>query len=449
MPLFAGSEMLVGGATIALAQDDVIKQRQENRKEAGATMRAIKGVIDAKGDVKTIVPQAAKLKTLEAAFIKMFPAGSDKGDTKALPTVWSDMAGFKGKAAAFSAAADKLAAATAAGDNAGATAAFGDVRKSCGDCHTGYREAQQRPGGALKDPAPGADLFLLGLEVLHHIAYARGGDLDAVPRAGLFVALVLPRQVIGHRLEAMTRDLDARGEVHHRRLEHQLIGGRRLEGLRIVVDAANGAASALAGPLLALTGADVVAIHDTPDGRNINAACGATDTASLAAAVVEHGADIGLALDGDADRLVAIDHTGGFVDGDHIIGILAILAGLYCMKHHALTIVVLALVVGAYWIIHGVGDLVVAASAGPVPGRGLKVVAGLFSMAAGFIILFWPGISLLLLLTITGAWLLFYGVVLAGLALTGHFLLERVLKPHGKQMPPARLRLDAFARESE
>ena len=109
-------------------------------------------------------------------------------------------------------------------------------------------------------------------------------------------------------------------------VEHVLgaIDRRRLDGLRIVVDAANGAASALAGPLLALTGADVVAIHDAPDGRNINAGCGATDTASLAAAVVEHGADIGLALDGDADRLVAIDHTGGFVDGDHIIGILAI-----------------------------------------------------------------------------------------------------------------------------
>ena len=109
-------------------------------------------------------------------------------------------------------------------------------------------------------------------------------------------------------------------------VEHVLgaIGGRRLDGLRIVVDAANGAATALAGPLLALTGADVVAIHDAPDGRNINAGCGATDTASLAAAVVEHGADLGLALDGDADRLLAIDHTGGFVDGDHIIGILAI-----------------------------------------------------------------------------------------------------------------------------
>ncbi len=117
------------------------------------------------------------------------------------------------------------------------------------------------------------------------------------------------------------------------------------------------------------------------------------------------------------DGITARSDSGGMRAADIIIGILAIVAGLYCLKHHSLTIVVLALVIGAYWIIHGVGDLVVAASAGPVPGRGLKVVGGLFSMAAGFIILFWPGISLVLLLTIMGAWLLFYGVVLAGLAL--------------------------------
>src|SRR5258708_11770756 len=84
---------MVGGTTIALAQDDVIKQRQENRKETAATMRAIKGVIDAKSDVKAIVPQAAKLKTLELAFDKMFPAGSAQGGTKALPAVWTAMAG--------------------------------------------------------------------------------------------------------------------------------------------------------------------------------------------------------------------------------------------------------------------------------------------------------------------------------------------------------------------
>ena len=101
------------------------------------------------------------------------------------------------------------------------------------------------------------------------------------------------------------------------------LDGRRLEGMRIVVDAANGAASALAAPLLAAAGADVVAIHDQPDGRNINAGCGATDTASLSAAVVRHGADLGVALDGDADRLMAVDHTGALVDGDHVIAICA------------------------------------------------------------------------------------------------------------------------------
>jgi len=60
---------MVGGATIALAQADVIKQRQDNRKETAATMRSIKGVIDAKGDVKAVVTSAAKLKELEAAFV--------------------------------------------------------------------------------------------------------------------------------------------------------------------------------------------------------------------------------------------------------------------------------------------------------------------------------------------------------------------------------------------
>jgi phosphoglucosamine mutase len=99
--------------------------------------------------------------------------------------------------------------------------------------------------------------------------------------------------------------------------------GRRLDGLRLVVDAANGAASGLAGRLLRSTGADVVAMHDQPDGRNINAGCGATDPTSLARAVVAGGADLGLALDGDADRLMAVDHTGTVVDGDHVLAICA------------------------------------------------------------------------------------------------------------------------------
>jgi phosphoglucosamine mutase len=102
------------------------------------------------------------------------------------------------------------------------------------------------------------------------------------------------------------------------------LDGRRLAGLRVVVDAANGAASALAGPLLTSAGADVVVIHAEPDGRNINEGCGAMNTASLSAAVVHHGADLGVALDGDADRLLAVDHAGALVDGDHIIAICAL-----------------------------------------------------------------------------------------------------------------------------
>ena len=130
---------LVSGATIAFAQADVIKARQDNRKATGPEMRAIKAIVDAKGDVKDIGKHAAKLKELEIAFGKMFPAGSDKGETKALPTVWSDKAGFEKAGMNAQAAYDKLAMAAGSGDMAATAAAFGDVSKACGACHTTYR----------------------------------------------------------------------------------------------------------------------------------------------------------------------------------------------------------------------------------------------------------------------------------------------------------------------
>jgi phosphoglucosamine mutase len=101
------------------------------------------------------------------------------------------------------------------------------------------------------------------------------------------------------------------------------IEGRSLDGLRIVIDTANGASYQVAPALFTAAGADVIAIHDRPDGRNINDHCGATHTESLSAAVLEHGADFGLALDGDADRLMAIGHDGRLVDGDHVLAICA------------------------------------------------------------------------------------------------------------------------------
>jgi phosphoglucosamine mutase len=99
--------------------------------------------------------------------------------------------------------------------------------------------------------------------------------------------------------------------------------GRRLDGMRVVIDAANGAGSIVGPEVLRATGADVIVVSDAPDGRNINDGCGATVPARVAAAVLERGADVGVALDGDADRLIAVDHTGAVVDGDHIIAIIA------------------------------------------------------------------------------------------------------------------------------
>ncbi len=95
-------------------------------------------------------------------------------------------------------------------------------------------------------------------------------------------------------------------------------------GLHIVLDTANGAAHAVAPAILRATGARVTVIHDQPDGDNINRGCGATAPESLMAAVAEHGADVGFALDGDADRCVAVDRHGRLVDGDQVLGILAL-----------------------------------------------------------------------------------------------------------------------------
>ena len=98
---------------------------------------------------------------------------------------------------------------------------------------------------------------------------------------------------------------------------------RRLDSLRVVLDTAHGAAYDVGPEVLRAAGASVEVLHAAPDGRNINDGCGATDPASLARAVVGSGADLGVALDGDADRLIAVDQRGRIIDGDHIIAICA------------------------------------------------------------------------------------------------------------------------------
>jgi phosphoglucosamine mutase len=99
--------------------------------------------------------------------------------------------------------------------------------------------------------------------------------------------------------------------------------GQRLNGLRIVVDCANGAAYRTAPEVLWELGAEVVPIGDAPDGFNINRDCGSTHTAAAVAAVKAHGADLGISLDGDADRVMIIDETGSVADGDQIMALIA------------------------------------------------------------------------------------------------------------------------------
>jgi phosphoglucosamine mutase len=97
----------------------------------------------------------------------------------------------------------------------------------------------------------------------------------------------------------------------------------KFDDLKIVVDCANGAASFVAPEVLRRAGADVIAISDKPNGLNINDSCGSTHLENLISRVKAEGADLGIAHDGDADRVMAIDHQGNVIDGDYILGILA------------------------------------------------------------------------------------------------------------------------------
>lgn len=101
------------------------------------------------------------------------------------------------------------------------------------------------------------------------------------------------------------------------------VGPNALSGMRLVIDCANGAAAELGPEPFRRLGAEVTVIGDKPDGVNINLGFGSTDTAALQAAVTQVGASAGLAFDGDADRLIAVDEQGQVVDGDRVLGILA------------------------------------------------------------------------------------------------------------------------------
>ena len=142
-------------------------------------------------------------------------------------------------------------------------------------------------------------------------------DIEALMRSDLSSRLAEPR-----RLGRASRLVDAAGR-YIESAKATFPRGMTLEGLKIVVDCAHGAAYKVAPTVLWELGAEVIRVGVSPDGFNINRDVGSTEPAHLCEQVLSHGADLGIALDGDADRMLLADETGRLVDGDQILALIA------------------------------------------------------------------------------------------------------------------------------
>ncbi|GER02292.1 phosphoglucosamine mutase [Iodidimonas gelatinilytica] len=142
-------------------------------------------------------------------------------------------------------------------------------------------------------------------------------DIERLMDNGLDEGLVAPSD-----LGRASRLADAEGR-YIEFAKATVPAGLTLDGVKVVIDCSNGAAYKVAPTVLWELGADVVRIGVDPDGFNINDGCGSTAPERMAKAVVEHGADLGIALDGDADRLILADETGRIVDGDQLMALIA------------------------------------------------------------------------------------------------------------------------------
>lgn len=153
---------------------------------------------------------------------------------------------------------------------------------------------------------------------------AGGRKLSLEEEEGVARALdVEPSSLQGDHLGRITYDLTAADRYCSQVVD--ALEGRSLGGLEVVIDCANGAAVATARPILEAAGAKVAAVlGDQPDGTNINSGCGSTEPALLARTVQETGAAVGLAFDGDADRVIAVDDRGEVVDGDRLLALFAL-----------------------------------------------------------------------------------------------------------------------------
>lgn len=151
-----------------------------------------------------------------------------------------------------------------------------------------------------------------------------GAKLPDAVEAAIESRLDEPMTVVSPDLLGRARRVDDASGRYIEFCKGTIPFGTDLRGLRLVVDSANGADYAIAPRVFRELGAEVTAIGSEPDGLNINAGCGATDTAALSAQVVAEQADAGIALDGDGDRVIMVDAAGRVVDGDVLLLILAI-----------------------------------------------------------------------------------------------------------------------------
>jgi phosphoglucosamine mutase len=177
--------------------------------------------------------------------------------------------------------------------------------------------AQQRGGVGVVVSASHNPYYDNGLKVLG----VGGTKLDHATEAAVESALNVAESPSSNDFAVIAIDESAEADY----IEHlRKLAPADLSSLSLVVDCANGAASHVAHELFASTGARLVMIHDQPDGRNINEGAGSTHVESLIEAVREAGADLGLAFDGDADRLIAVDAEGTIRDGDDLMVLFAL-----------------------------------------------------------------------------------------------------------------------------
>ncbi len=159
-----------------------------------------------------------------------------------------------------------------------------------------------------------------GLKVLDE----RGLKLDDRVEDELEALIGRADGLIGPTNGALGREVDARATLDRYRAHRTRLATRARSDLRVSLDCANGSGGVVAPEILEATGADVRVHFNDPDGCNINLDCGATVPRTLAGLVTADGADVGFALDGDADRCVAVDERGCVVDGDQLLGIIAL-----------------------------------------------------------------------------------------------------------------------------